>query len=86
MQRQIQNAEQSHQLITRHVLEHGGAIYIAGGAKMARAVKDEILECLSAAFASDGNVVAGDGSGMKEAKVLLKRLQRRGLFAVEAWS
>jgi sulfite reductase alpha subunit-like flavoprotein len=63
-------------LISRHILENGGAVYIAGGAKMARAIKDEIIECLSAHLLS----------GEKGARELLQKLQRRGKFCVEAWS
>ena len=63
-------------LIARHILENNGCIYIAGGAKMARAVKDEIVECL-------GKILP---TGEKGAKVLLLKLQRAGRFSVEAWS
>ena len=61
--------------ISEHIL-NGGAIYIAGGAKMARAVREEILQCLS-------NVVENGGKG---AKTILQKMQKNGLFAVEAWS
>jgi len=63
-------------LIAKHILEDNGAVYIAGGAKMARAVKDEILECLGKSLPS----------GEAGAKVLLQKLQRVGKFSVEAWS
>lgn len=63
-------------LLARHLLEDGGAVYVAGGAKMARAVKDEIVECLA------GWLEGGE----RDAKALLKRLQRAGRFSVEAWS
>lgn len=63
-------------LIARHILENNGCIYIAGGAKMARAAKDEIVECL-------GKILP---TGEKGAKVLLQKLQRAGRFSVEAWS
>jgi sulfite reductase alpha subunit-like flavoprotein len=62
-------------LIAEHILEHHGAVFIAGGAKMARAVKDEIIECLA-------KVVGG----VKQAQGVLKTMQRQGKFAVEAWS
>ena len=62
--------------IARHILEHGGAVYVAGGAKMARAVKEEILECLSRYLPN----------GLNDAKKLLQKLQRIGKFSVEAWS
>jgi len=62
--------------ISNHVLKQGGAIYIAGGARMARAVVDVILEVLS-------NNISG---GEKAAKKLLKSLNRQGKFRVEAWN
>ena len=62
--------------ITRHILERQGAVYIAGGSKMARAVKDEIVTALGSAL---------DG-GESDAKKLLNRLKRKGLFSIEAWS
>ena len=61
---------------TRHILENGGAVYIAGGAKMAHCVKDEIVECLAA-------VLPG---GEREAKLVLRKLAKAGKFSVEAWS
>jgi sulfite reductase alpha subunit-like flavoprotein len=63
------------QLIVRHILEHNGAVYIAGGSKMARAVKDEIIEALVSAVGCE-----------KTAKKLLNRLKRIGQFSIEAWS
>ena len=60
--------------IAKHILERGGAVYIAGGAKMARAVKDEIIESLAEII------------GEKTTKTLLGKLQRTGQFSVEAWS
>jgi Sulfite reductase, alpha subunit (flavoprotein) len=63
-------------LISRHILESGGAVYIAGSAKMARAVKDEIIESLGKHLPL----------GEKGARELLQKLQRRGRFCVEAWS
>jgi sulfite reductase alpha subunit-like flavoprotein len=62
-------------VIVKHILQDQGAIYIAGGAKMARAVKDELLEILGEAMGDD-----------KTAQLLVKQFQRRGLYAVEAWS
>jgi sulfite reductase alpha subunit-like flavoprotein len=64
------------QFIGKHILERGGAVYIAGGAKMARAVRDEIVEAL-------GKILPQGNNG---AKNLLKKLQRVGKFNVEAWS
>lgn len=63
-------------LIAKHLLENNGALYIAGGAKMAQAVKDEVIECL-------GKVLP---SGEKGGKIVLQKLQRAGRFSVEAWS
>jgi sulfite reductase alpha subunit-like flavoprotein len=63
-------------LIVTHLLDRQGAVYIAGGSKMARAVKDEIVVALGAQL---------DG-GEKEAKKYLNKLKRLGLFSIEAWS
>jgi sulfite reductase alpha subunit-like flavoprotein len=63
-------------LISRHILERNGALYIAGGPKMARAVKEEVIEAL-------GKVLQG---GEKQANQLLNKLQRAGRFSIEAWS
>ena len=76
VQRVIREADDNNSLIARHILENGGAIYIAGGAKMARSVKEEIIECLSKYLPT----------GIDGAKQLLVRLQRVGKFNVEAWS
>jgi len=62
--------------IVQHILERQGAVYIAGGSKMARAVKDEIVEAL-------GAVLEG---GEADAKKLLNRMKRKGHFSIEAWS
>ena len=62
-------------LIVKHILENNGAVYIAGGSKMARAVKDEIVEALTNALGSE-----------KTARKLLNKLKRAGLFSIEAWS
>ena len=64
------------ELIVRHILERHGAVYVAGGSKMARAVKDEIVEALTNRL---------DG-GEKDAKRLLNKMKRKGLFSIEAWS
>ena len=64
------------ELIVQHILERNGAVYVAGGSKMARAVKDEIVEALAARL---------DGEE-KDAKRLLNKLKRKGLFSIEAWS
>ena len=58
------------------MIENNGAVNIAGGAKMARAVKDEIMECLSDIFEG----------GERDAKLFMKKMQRLGRFSVEVWS
>ena len=63
-------------LVARHILENNGAIYVAGGAKMARAVKDVIVDLLAVHLPN----------GSSGAKVLLQKLQRGGKFSIEAWS
>mmetsp|Transcript_11761 Transcript_11761/g.17747 ORF Transcript_11761/g.17747 Transcript_11761/m.17747 type:complete len:103 (-) Transcript_11761:18-326(-) len=75
VQKILQNADDG-SFIVNHILENNGAVYIAGGAKMARAVKDQVTESLSAVL--DGGEI--------EAKNLLKKLHKIGLFRVEAWS
>ena len=67
-----QNSDQ----VIAHVLHKRGAVYVAGGAKMGRAVKDELVEIL-------GKVVEG---GEGTAQKLLKRMQLQGKFSIEAWS
>jgi len=62
--------------VAKHILENGGAIYIAGGAKMAKAVKDEIIVCLSKHLPNGGS----------DAKKLLSKLQRTGMLSIEAWN
>mmetsp|Transcript_2971 Transcript_2971/g.4601 ORF Transcript_2971/g.4601 Transcript_2971/m.4601 type:complete len:732 (+) Transcript_2971:132-2327(+) len=62
--------------VANHLLHRGGAIYVAGGAKMAQAVREEILECLAKSL---------DG-GEKQANTFLKKLQRIGRYSIEAWS
>lgn len=62
--------------IVQHLIHRKGAVYIAGGSKMARAVKDEILESLSSAFSG----------GERDAKKFMNKLKRRGLLSIEAWS
>ena len=63
-------------LVAKHILENGGAVYVAGGAKMARAVKDEIIDCLGKHLPN----------GNQSAKQLIQKLQRQGKFSIEAWS
>jgi len=63
-------------LIAKHILENEGAVYIAGGAKMAHCVKDEIVECLAETLPG----------GERDAKIVMRKLARAGRFSVEAWS
>lgn len=63
-------------LIAKHILERGGAIFIAGNPKMARAVKEEIIEVLSDALPG----------GERQANKLLNKMQRMGRFSIEAWN
>jgi sulfite reductase alpha subunit-like flavoprotein len=72
------DVDDSDLLLVQHLVERKGALYIAGGAKMAKCVRDEIIEILG-----KSSVLPG---GEKEAKLYLKKLQKRGLFSVEAWS
>lgn len=76
VQQALRQANKETSVVTKHVLERTGAIYIAGGPRMARAVKDEIVEMLA-------GVLNGDE---KQAKSLLTGLQRMGRFSIEAWS
>lgn len=75
VQKVIKDADEG-KLIVKHLLEKNGALYIAGGPKMARAVKEEVVEVL-------GTSLSG---GQKQATQLLNKLQRLGLFSIEAWS
>lgn len=62
-------------LIANHILNQRGAVYIAGGPKMARAVKEEIVEALAVSLGSE-----------KQANQLINKMQIAGLFSIEAWS
>lgn len=75
VQRALREADGG-ELIARHILDRRGAVYVAGGSKMARAVKDEIVEALAARL----------GGGERDAKRLLGKMKRVGLFSIEAWS
>jgi sulfite reductase alpha subunit-like flavoprotein len=72
----LRTIDVSRNYIARHVIERGGAIYIAGGPKMAAAVKEVIL-------ASVREFLGGDNP---KAVQLLSRCQSAGLYRVEAWS
>ena len=54
-----------------------GVVYVAGGTKMARAVRNELVEIL-------GERVTG--GEQKAAERLLKKMTQRGTFRVEVWS
>jgi sulfite reductase alpha subunit-like flavoprotein len=73
VQRVLREADDGN-LIANHILQRGGAIYIAGGPKMTRGVKEEIIEVLSEML-----------GGEKQANQLLNKLQRAGRFSIEAW-
>jgi sulfite reductase alpha subunit-like flavoprotein len=64
-----------HEMIIHHVLVLRGAVYVAGGAKMARSVQQELLQILTQATGS-----------ASQSQLILKTMQRRGAYAVEAWS
>jgi sulfite reductase alpha subunit-like flavoprotein len=66
-----------HEKIVKHLVEKKGAVYIAGGPKMARAVNDVVLEALCR-FANY--------SDEKDARKTLSKMQNLGLYRVEAWS
>lgn len=62
-------------MIIDHVIAQRGAVYVAGGAKMALSVKEELVQILSEAL-----------GGAKQAQMFLKQLQKEGKYAVEAWT
>jgi sulfite reductase alpha subunit-like flavoprotein len=64
------------QQLARHILKLDGVVCIAGGPKMARAVKEVIVESIAAELAG----------GIREAHDLLAQRQRLGSFSVEAWN
>ena len=62
--------------IANHILRMNGYVYIAGGAKMARCVTDEIIESLASHLSG----------GVTDARKVLKKLSKDGRFRVEAWN
>ena len=74
-------------LIAKHILESPcGAIYIAGNPKMARAVKQEIIEALTDVLvATPGTALATAAAAEKHANKILNKMQRMGRFSIEAW-
>ena len=75
VQKKLRDADDG-ALIAKHILERGGAVYIAGNPKMARAVKQEIIEVLS-------DILPG---GENQTIKLLNKMQRIGRFSIEAWN
>lgn len=63
--------------LASHILDTNGFVYIAGGPKMARAVKEEIVTALAS---------RSEVGSEKQANRLVNKLQRLGHFRVEAWS
>ena len=70
-----QRMGQEKAMIVDHVIANGGAVYVAGGAKMALSVKEELVEILSEVL-----------GGATQAQEFLKQLQKKGKYAVEAWT
>lgn len=77
VQQVLESEKFGREKIVRHLIDNEGAIYIAGGPKMARAVNDVVLEALCQ-FANC--------SDEKNARKTLSKLQYLGLYSVEAWS
>lgn len=76
VQQVLKKANSESRLIVKHLIERSGAVYIAGGPKMARSVKDELVEIVASEMGGDA----------QRAKQLLVSLQRIGRFSIEAWS
>ena len=74
VQQVLQKAEREHQLLSQHLLHKDGAIYVAGSPKMAKAVKEVLVESLVA--------ILGDE---KQVQLFLAQRQSAGLLSVEAW-
>ena len=75
VQQRLQQVDKDVSLIVNHIIVKKGAVYIAGGPKMARAIKDVLIESLAHLLGST-----------QQAKKLLSNLQRSGYFSIEAWS
>ena len=76
VQQALRQREDESPFLYNHIIEKRGAVYVAGGSKMARAVKDEIVELLSKSSNLDE----------KRVRAIISRYQREGLFSIEAWS
>ena len=79
---QVLSKEDNELFIAHHILEHKGAVYIAGGAKMSRAVNQEIIECLAEVMG--GGV--SDERALISAKRILKKMNKLGTYRIEAWN
>jgi sulfite reductase alpha subunit-like flavoprotein len=77
VQHVLESEKFGHNNIVKHLIDDEGAIYIAGGPKMARAVNDVIVEALCR---------VGSCSDEKAARKTLSKIQNMGLYSVEAWS
>jgi sulfite reductase alpha subunit-like flavoprotein len=77
VQQVIEKAEVENRLLSRVLIERSGSVYMAGGPKMARAVKDTIVESLAKTFFDEDEI---------RAQQFLTMLQRAGRFSIEAWS
>ena len=75
VQQVLQSVDRDSAYIVNHVLVKNGAVYVAGGPRMARAIKDVLLGSMAQALGSD-----------QRAKQYLSKLQRDGHFSIEAWS
>ena len=75
VQQVLQSIDRDSAYIVNHVIVKNGAMYVAGGPRMARAIKEVILNSMAQALGSE-----------QRAKQYLSRLQRDGLYNVEAWS
>lgn len=74
VQKILETANKESNLLFRHVVENKGAIFIAGNPKMARAIKEVIMESFTFSLGDE-----------KSARRYLNQLQRSGLYSVEAW-
>jgi len=75
VQQVLKKLEAEETFVSKHILDRGGAVYVAGNPKMAKDVR-EILQQSIAAYMEGGE---------PQAIKFLNNLQRKGLFSVEAW-
>ena len=83
VQQVLKGSDPTGEFLMAHLQEKNGSIYIAGGANMARAVKDEIVELLSKVRHNREMPETGATTIVKQ---WLAKLQRQGRFRVEAWN